>query len=154
MLTTRSARALRPPVPGAGRWWPHAMLALALLITVVFAHGGACAAVELSERAQGGPAPSAQSAHLDVHRHVRWLSGRMPVRDAGCLHGELPPGHLHGTEQECAATTATAAAPAVAAVPALAAGPAAVGSGAVRPAPRAASRQAVSGQENLRVMRI
>ncbi|MEU1721569.1 hypothetical protein ACNF49_35135 [Actinomadura sp. ATCC 39365] len=152
MLTTRSARASRPPASGAGRWWPHAMLALALLISVVFAHGGACAAVELSERAQGGPAPSVQGAHPDVHRHVRWLSGRMPVRDAGCLHGELPPGHLHGTEQECAATAASA--PAVTAVPVLAAGPAAVVAGPVRPAPRAASRQAASGQENSRVMRI
>ncbi|MGW4408288.1 hypothetical protein ACWEJ6_29945 [Nonomuraea sp. NPDC004702] len=152
MLTSRSARALRPPTSGAGRWWPYAMLALAMLITVVFAHGGACAAVELSERAQGGPAPSVQSAHLDVHRHVSWLPGRMPVRDAGCLHGELPPGHLHGTEQECAATAA--AAPPVAAAPVLAAGPAAVVSGPLRPALRAASRQAVSGRENLRVMRI
>ncbi|MFI9591813.1 hypothetical protein [Nonomuraea sp. NPDC052265] len=152
MLTIRSAHARRPPAPGAGRWLTSAVLALAMLITVVFAHGGACAAVELSERAQGGPAPALQGAHLDVHRHVRRLSGRMPVQDAGCLHGELPLGHLHGTERECSATAASG--PAVAAVPSLAAVPAAVVAVPVRAVPRAAPRESASGPAYLRVMRI
>ncbi|MEV4400440.1 hypothetical protein [Nonomuraea sp. NPDC049607] len=152
MLTTRSARTRRPPAPGAGRWLPRAVLALAMLITVVFAHGGACAAVELSERVQSGSAPTLQSAHLDAHRHVRRLSGRMPVLAAGCLHGELPPGHLHGTEQQCSATAASA--PAVAAVPSLAALPVAVAAVPVRPAPRAAPREPAPGPERLPVMRI
>ncbi|GGS62145.1 hypothetical protein GCM10010176_000020 [Nonomuraea spiralis] len=154
MLMTRSAGACRPPLPGAGRWLTHAVLAMALLITVVFAHGGACAAVELSERASGGPAPAAvQDAASGLHRHVTWSSGRMPVQDAECLHGELPLGHLHGTEQNCSAVAA-ASAPVVAAVcalPAVPAGPAAL---SVRAAPPAVPAGVAPGHGYPCVMRI
>ncbi|MEV1176111.1 DUF6153 family protein [Nonomuraea sp. NPDC049784] len=62
------------------------MLVLVLLIGVVFAHGGACAAMEMSE-------PVAHGAHLE----------NTAVNDARCLHRELPTRHRHGTEQDCSA---------------------------------------------------
>ncbi|WP_336208744.1 hypothetical protein [Nonomuraea sp. LPB2021202275-12-8] len=94
MLATRTAPIRRSAVSGAGRLVAHAVLAITLVVSVVFAHGGACAAVELSE-------PIAHSTHL--------ADGGLAAAEQGarCLHRELPAGHQHGTEQDCSAIKPT-----------------------------------------------
>ncbi|MEV0349294.1 hypothetical protein AB0H88_26250 [Nonomuraea sp. NPDC050680] len=96
MLATRTLRSRRPAARGAGRLLTHAMFAIALVLSVVFAHGGACAAVELSERV--------------VHSaHPAGGGGSSAPHGVRCLHRDLPVGHVHGTEQDCSATNPTAA---------------------------------------------
>ncbi|MEO3799822.1 hypothetical protein [Nonomuraea sp. B1E8] len=82
----------------------HVVLAITLVVSVVFAHGGACAAVELSE----GPAHSA---------HLPGADRAHAEHDARCLHRELPARHRHGTEADCSVTS-PAGAPAPVALPA------------------------------------
>ncbi|MFC5822459.1 hypothetical protein [Nonomuraea insulae] len=85
MTVARSFRLRRPATWNAGRLLARALIALALFTGVVFAHGGACAAMVLSE-ADVHPA----------HTSLAW-------QDAGCVHHELPENHRHGTEQELSA---------------------------------------------------
>ncbi|MET7327496.1 hypothetical protein [Nonomuraea sp. NPDC005650] len=105
MLTTRTVRSRRPATSVAGRSLAHAALALIAFIGVIFAHGGACAAVEMSEHA-------AHRAHLVASA----------AHGVDCLHRKLPPHHQHGTEQDCSATapsgTPTMMMPAAMSVPA------------------------------------
>ncbi|MGW4966922.1 hypothetical protein ACWEPL_57700 [Nonomuraea sp. NPDC004186] len=132
MLTTRTTRSRRPP------GWPaaHAVLALVLLIGVVFAHGGACAAVELSE-------PVAHSVDLK----------NTAVYSARCLHRELPPRHQHGTEQDCSATN-PADTPIFAAMSTASSVPSAQAAAAATTVPARAAGTAAPYLENLCVMRI
>ncbi|MFG1687196.1 hypothetical protein ACGFNP_44045 [Nonomuraea sp. NPDC049269] len=68
------------------------MVVLVMIIGVVFAHGGGCAAVMLSEA----------GAHAEHGvRFTPIMSVSSP--DARCLHRELPVGHHHGTEEDCPA---------------------------------------------------
>lgn len=89
------------------------MFAIALVVSVVFAHGGACAAVELSERVVHSAQPAGGGVSPAAHG----------VR---CLHRDLPVGHVHGTEQGCSATNPTGA-------PLLLIGPAVVLPGPAQP---------------------
>ncbi|SDL80908.1 hypothetical protein [Nonomuraea jiangxiensis] len=101
MLTTRTIRSRRPAASVAGRLLAHVALALFAVVGVVFAHGGACAAVELSESAAHG-------VHLEH-------GGLEPaVHGAYCPHRNLPERHHHGTEQDCGAITPTGTSSAVA----------------------------------------
>ncbi|WP_344885056.1 hypothetical protein [Nonomuraea antimicrobica] len=88
MLTTRTTASRRPAAFGAGRLLSPVVLVIALVIGTVFAHGGACAAVELSE-------PVAHGVHFE--------SGAVQ-ESAHCLHNQLPEHHRHGTEQDFSAT--------------------------------------------------
>ncbi|MDX3106292.1 hypothetical protein [Nonomuraea angiospora] len=132
MLTTLTTRCRRPP----GRPAAHAVLALVLLLGVVFAHGGACAAVELSE-------PVAHSVDLKD----------TAVYSARCLHRELPPRHQHGTEQDCSATN-PADTPIFAAMSTASSAPSAQAAAAAATVPARAARAAAPYTENLCVMRI
>lgn len=79
----------------------HALLVIALVVGAVFAHGGACAAVELAESA-------GHSAHLEER-------GSEPAHHGdGCLHSSLPEHHRHGTEQDCSASAPAGSTPYVA----------------------------------------
>ncbi|MEV6157431.1 hypothetical protein AB0L53_44545 [Nonomuraea sp. NPDC052129] len=112
MLATRTLRSRRPAARDAGRLLTHAVFAIALVLSVVFAHGGACAAVELSE-------PVAHSAQLAgggvsalAHGTHSAAGGVSPVtHGVRCLHRDLPVGHVHGTEQDRSATNPTGAPP-------------------------------------------
>jgi len=75
----------------------HVALAITLVIGVVFAHGGACAALELSEPAAHGPIAVQHGSHATADGPPTARYG------ARCLHRQLPPGHQHGTEQDCLA---------------------------------------------------
>ncbi|SDM13421.1 hypothetical protein SAMN05421874_14027 [Nonomuraea maritima] len=82
----------------------HAMLVIALVLGVVFAHGGACAAVELAEAASygadAGRLPAGPGSHgADLER----LPADPAVHGIGCRHSSLPEHHRHGTEQDCSA---------------------------------------------------
>ena len=77
-----------------------------MIISVVFAHGGGCAAVMLSEA-------GAHTKHTVRFTPITSLA----AMDAQCLHRGLPAGHHHGTEQDCSATN-PAGAPASFDVPA------------------------------------
>ncbi|MEO3867593.1 hypothetical protein ABGB18_02050 [Nonomuraea sp. B12E4] len=101
MLTTRTHHSRRPATSRAGRLVAHAALAIALVIGVVFAHGGACAAVEFAESA-------AHSAPLEGH------AAEPAAHHAHCLHRNLPERHHHGTEQDCSAIGPGSAPPYVA----------------------------------------
>ncbi|GAA1510102.1 hypothetical protein GCM10009677_48790 [Sphaerisporangium rubeum] len=90
MSTTPQTRFPRSRAAGAGRVLLGAVLAFAVIANVVFANGGACAALIMSEAA-------AHAAH-DVPVSPSVSQG------AGCGHRTLPPGHHHGTEQTCSAT--------------------------------------------------
>ncbi|QYC42010.1 hypothetical protein Nocox_22030 [Nonomuraea coxensis DSM 45129] len=69
------------------------LLVIVSVVGTVFAHGGACAAVERAEGVSHGTAvESAGTAY------------RQP-----CLHRNLPPRHQHGTEQDCSAIGSAAA---------------------------------------------
>ena len=63
-----------------------------MIIGVVFAHGGGCAAVMLSEA-------GAHAGHSVRFTPITSVSSP----DARCLHRELPVGHHHGTEEDCSA---------------------------------------------------
>lgn len=99
MNMTRTVRDLgRPAASCAGRVAAHVLLVITLVVGVVFAHGGACAAVELAESAS-------HSAHLEKR-----ASG--PVdHGGGCLHNNLPEHHRHGTEQDCSASAPAGSTP-------------------------------------------
>jgi hypothetical protein len=90
-MTRKAHEYSRPAASGAGRAMAHAMLVIALVIGVVFTHGGACAAVELAE-----------PARHSVHVHER--ASEPAVHGGGCLHSSLPEHHRHGTEQDCSAS--------------------------------------------------
>ncbi|MFF4624070.1 hypothetical protein [Nonomuraea jabiensis] len=132
MLTTRTTRSRRP----YGRPAAHAVLALVLLVGVVFAHGGACAAAELSE-------PVAHSVDLTD----------TAIYSARCLHRELPPRHQHGTEQDCSAIN-PADTPIFAAMSTAASVPSAQAAAAGTAVPARAARAAAPYLGNLCVMRI
>ncbi|GGK94473.1 hypothetical protein Sme01_57240 [Sphaerisporangium melleum] len=67
-----------------------AVLALVMIASLVFTHGGACAAVIMSES--------------DWHAVHATVTAPKVSPDTGCRHHDLPPGHRHGTEQDCSAT--------------------------------------------------
>ncbi|MEU8364323.1 hypothetical protein AB0C27_50730 [Nonomuraea sp. NPDC048882] len=94
MLTTRKIRSSRPADIGAGRLLAHLVFVIVMVVGVVFAHGGACAAVELAESA--GHSVRAGEPAGEAH-------------GAACMHRNLPPGHQHGTEQGCSAIGPAAA---------------------------------------------
>ncbi|MGW0484050.1 hypothetical protein [Nonomuraea sp. NPDC003214] len=89
MLATRTARSRRPATSAAGRLAGHALLVIVMVLGAVFAHGGACAAVELSEQAGHSADAGVVTADHDAH----------------CRHRQLPAGHQHGTEQNCSAVS-------------------------------------------------
>ncbi|MEU6797588.1 hypothetical protein ABZ907_38345 [Nonomuraea wenchangensis] len=90
MLATRTIRSDRPADSGAGRLLAHLVFVITMVVGAVFAHGGACAAVELAESAGHSAGVRAEEPAATAHRAV-------------CLHQKLPPGHQHGTEQDCSA---------------------------------------------------
>ncbi|MBT2227704.1 hypothetical protein [Nonomuraea sp. NEAU-A123] len=92
MFATRSVRSRRPALWSAGRLLANALVVLAMIMSVVFAHGGGCAAVMLSEA-------GAHAEHTARFTPITSVSSL----DARCLHRELPLGHHHGTEQDCSA---------------------------------------------------
>lgn len=94
MLATRTDHSRCPAASRAGRLVAHALLAIVMVIGVVFAHGGACAALELSEH----------SAHLADRGHAADESGVSADHDRNCWHRQLPEGHRHGTGPDCSAT--------------------------------------------------
>ncbi|MEU6721808.1 hypothetical protein ABZ897_61120 [Nonomuraea sp. NPDC046802] len=162
MLTTRTTRSSRP----ARRPMTRAALVLVLLVCAVFAHGGACAAVELSEPVAHGADLAGDFAHsadpTSVAAHGAGLVGRAArgadlvggvVHSVECLHRKLPVRHQHGTEQDCSAVSPVYA-PLCLAMSALCAASAAeVAAGA----PVAQARPSVFATpclENLCVMRI
>ncbi|MFC4015844.1 hypothetical protein ACFOY2_52145 [Nonomuraea purpurea] len=102
MLTTRTTRFSRP----ARRPMTHAVLVLVLLVCAVFTHGGACAAVELSEPTAHGAGLGGRAAH-SAGSESGAAHGVSSEDDAahgvGCLHHGLPVRHQHGTEQDCSA---------------------------------------------------
>jgi hypothetical protein len=100
MFATRSARSRRPAAFGTGRLLVTAAVGLVMIIGVVFAHGGGCAAMELAEAVAHRTHPQ-HSVRMTALRPVLPLSG-VP-QDADCLHRRLPPRHQHGTEQDCSA---------------------------------------------------
>ncbi|GAA3071046.1 hypothetical protein GCM10017600_56640 [Streptosporangium carneum] len=76
-----------------------------MLVGLVFAHGGACAAVVMSEEG-GHAAHTAQGPHrTSVWRGEECRVPEAP-RDTGCHHRDLPSGHRHGTEGDCSAVVA------------------------------------------------
>lgn len=89
MLATRMIRSRRPADLGAGRLLAHGMFVIVLIIGAVLAHGGSCAAMEMTETA-------GQIGHAGVRAH--------DANSAVCAHRSLPPRHQHGTEQDCSAT--------------------------------------------------
>jgi hypothetical protein len=102
MLAISSAHTSRlAAFTAAGRLLVCAGLALAILITVVFAHGGACAAVELAE----------QAAHEVGTAHIEPTAASPASHDETCLHRGLPAGHQHGTEPDCSAALGPASGP-------------------------------------------
>ncbi|MFI6633385.1 hypothetical protein ACIBI7_31290 [Nonomuraea fuscirosea] len=106
MLATRTIRSSRPAASGAGRLLAHLAFVIAMVIGTVFAHGGACAAVELAEPT-GHSTGVPTSHHTGVRAgHNTGVRAEEPVGDthsAVCLHRNLPPRHQHGTEQDCSA---------------------------------------------------
>ncbi|MBF8190203.1 hypothetical protein ITP53_31655 [Nonomuraea sp. K274] len=138
MPATRSPRLRRPAAPAAWRRVAGACLALVMVITVLFANGCACAAVELSEQV----AYSAGEA-----------AGPPPARhDARCLRQELPVRHKHGTEQNCSAISPAGASTfLVPATVCLSSAPAPAGSASIS---AHAARPAATELENLCVLRI
>ncbi|MEU7004122.1 hypothetical protein [Nonomuraea sp. NPDC046570] len=162
MLATRSARSGRPAASRAGRLAAHALLAISLVFGVVFAHGGACAAVELAEP---GSSFLSHSAARSVARSVALSTTYSPVGglvgvelSSRCAHRELPVGHQHGTEQDCLAITAAGpAGPLVPAAPPVAAStgdPDDEVAGIASSRPAAADRLAGPCPNGLCVMRI
>ncbi|MFG1962250.1 hypothetical protein [Nonomuraea sp. NPDC049028] len=120
MLATRTLRSRRPAARGTGRLLTHAVFAIALVLSVVFAHGGACAAVELSEPVAHSAQPAGGGVSAFAHGAQPAARGVSPVtHGVRCLHRDLPVGHVHGTEQDRSATNPTGA-------PTLPAGPAVV----------------------------
>ncbi|MFK4042506.1 hypothetical protein ACI2LC_42465 [Nonomuraea wenchangensis] len=105
MFATLSVRTRRP-ASSAARLLAYGLLAISMLVGVVFAHGGACAAVELAETGADtlpallGPS-TARSADATLAGHG-WGSAQPEGR---CLHRRLPPRHQHGTEQDCSAVS-------------------------------------------------
>jgi hypothetical protein len=100
MFATRSARSRRPAAFGAGRLLVNAAVGLVMVIGVVFAHGGGCAAMELAEAVAHRTHPQ-HGVRMTALRPVLPASG--VSQDADCLHRQLPPRHQHGTEQDCSA---------------------------------------------------
>ncbi|SEU40440.1 hypothetical protein [Nonomuraea wenchangensis] len=105
MFATLSVRTRRP-ASSAARLLTYGLLAISMLVGVVFAHGGACAAVELAETGADtlpallGPS-TARSADATQAGH-----GRGSAQPEGrCLHRRLPPRHQHGTEQDSSAVS-------------------------------------------------
>ncbi|WP_433512838.1 hypothetical protein ACQP2T_55800 [Nonomuraea sp. CA-143628] len=108
MLATRTLRSRRPAARGTGRLLTHAVFAIALVISVVFAHGGACAAVELSEPVAHSAQPAGGGGSAFAHGAHLAAGGVSPVtHGVRCLHRDLPMGHVHGTEQDRSATHPT-----------------------------------------------
>ncbi|MFE3450650.1 hypothetical protein ACFXJ8_17130 [Nonomuraea sp. NPDC059194] len=98
MLTTRPVRFSGPGALSAGQPLSNVLVALAMVIAALFAHGGGCAAMVLSEA-------SAHSSHIE-RRTPTTTDTSMSSHDNGCSHRRLPAGHPHGTEEDCAATSA------------------------------------------------
>ncbi|MDA0639653.1 hypothetical protein [Nonomuraea ferruginea] len=145
MSATRTTLSRRPAGSRAGRLVSHALLAIVWLIVAVFAHGGACAALELSEQASHS-AQLGDGGHVADQGHVAAAQHR-----AHCWHHQLPERHRHSTEQDGSATH-PAGPPTGAPMPAaiVVSPPAAVGG----TAPAAVAGRPTSCQEDLCVMRI
>jgi hypothetical protein len=118
----------------------HALLVIALVVSAVFTHGGACAAVELAESASHSAHPDGPDLEPAEH-------------DGPCLHSSLPEHHRHGTELDCSAS-GPAGPTSYVAMPAEL--PASVGDAGAEapPSPAAAVRRATACLRNLCVMRI
>ncbi|GAA3235917.1 hypothetical protein [Nonomuraea helvata] len=149
MLTTRTTRSHRP----AGRLTARAAVMLVLLIGVVFAHGGACAAVELSEPAIHAVDPAVDPAEGAAVDTAESTVGDTAGYDARCLHRELPSRHRHGTEPDCSAISLDDT-PLSMATPATRSAAMAHGGAEIPIAPARAVRLAAPYLENLCVMRI
>lgn len=130
------------------------MLALAMIVGVVFTHGGACAAVELAEsNAAGTHAAHAAHAAHGVQGRAGVASARVSRQEGTCLHRRLPVRHQHGTEQGCSAFT-PANAPVVVAMAAIAPLSVTPAAPRARPVTACAAADVGAGPENLCVMRI
>ncbi|MEV4111550.1 hypothetical protein [Nonomuraea sp. NPDC049695] len=122
---------------------------LVLLVGVVFAHGGACAAMELSEPAIHAVDPAVDTA-VDTAMDPAVDAA---VDGARCLHRELPARHRHGTEPDCSAISLDDT-PLSVATPATRSVATADGVAELPIAPARAVRLAAPYLENLCVMRI
>ncbi|MGA4992742.1 hypothetical protein [Nonomuraea bangladeshensis] len=144
MLATRTTRSRRHADSGTGGLLARVVFVIAMMIGAVFAHGGACAALEIAESADHSAGVRAAEPP-DTARHA--------VHNAVCLHRGLPPRHQHGTEQDCSAT-GPAAVPAPSTLQASAVLPAARTCGG--PSPVKAGSRLSPGQhpESLCVMRV
>lgn len=110
MLATRSARFQRPAACRAGRLAAHVLLAISLVLSVVFAHGGACAAVELAEPGISHSLSHSMAGSAALSGTYSLLSAPAGVElGSRCAHRELPVGHQHGTEKDSAITPAGSA---------------------------------------------
>ncbi|MFI6790690.1 hypothetical protein ACIBG4_25505 [Nonomuraea sp. NPDC050383] len=116
------------------------MLAIALVLDVAFAHGGACAAMELAELATHGAPPGLSAAEPADH-------------DELCQHRSLPEDHRHGTERDCSAI-GPADLPTFVAMPATLSIASVTGGVEAPPRRAAQARPAAPCRANLCVMRI
>ncbi|MEU8246297.1 hypothetical protein [Nonomuraea sp. NPDC048916] len=91
MFTTRSARFRRPAGSFSVRALGNALIALCLMTGALLMHGGACAALIISE-----------SGHV---QHTVAESSRTDAQGEPCSHGQLPSGHRHGAEPDLTTST-------------------------------------------------
>lgn len=141
MSATRITRSRRPAPTGAGRLVSHALLAIVSLIVAVFAHGGACATLEMAEQAS-------RLTHLTETSQEHVNAGQ---HGEHCWHHQLPDGHRHGTEQDDSAI-GPAAPPTPGTLPASVAVPPPAAAGTT--APVTAERHPAPHREELCVLRI
>ncbi|MCA2184167.1 hypothetical protein [Nonomuraea cavernae] len=87
MFATRSPH-FRHPAFSFVRAFGNALIALCLLTCALFTHGGACAALIISET--GHAQHAAEPPRADG------------LRGDACSHGQLPSGHRHGAEPDVA----------------------------------------------------
>ncbi|MCG5212956.1 hypothetical protein [Streptosporangium sp. KLBMP 9127] len=93
MFTTRSVRRHRPAGSFSGRMVANALIAVYLVVGLAFTHGGACAALIISEAA-GHAGHTAQYAPTTTGSP-----------GSGCSHDDLPSGHRHGAEHDTSTAT-------------------------------------------------
>ncbi|MGC5015779.1 hypothetical protein ACLQ2R_33885 [Streptosporangium sp. DT93] len=138
-------RLRRPAALGAGRLVAHAVVVVAVIVGVVFAHGGACAAAQLSNPTTASPVPNRTTP-------LAQGAGGAVQPGSRCVHRQLPPGQQHDTEQDHYSAVASAGTPTFVAAAVVAVS--APGADEAAPAVAAAGRPGAPCRDNLCVMRI